>query len=152
MHIPCVCMIKFKFLAHLTLPTQSCQVLYSFCANLQHSLIMWLMVSSLSLHCLHLLFCCVLSIVTLIWLILMALFCAAIRRDSVSLLKFPFLNHIYLIYMYKEDLALNNLQWLICHKTQPFLSHTIQFSALLPVSYNPSLDLYWRPKLREDSD
>ena len=27
-------------------------------------------------------------------------------------------NHIYLIYKYKEDLALNNLQWLICHKTQ----------------------------------
>ena len=27
-------------------------------------------------------------------------------------------NHIYLIYMYKEDLALNNLQWLICHKNQ----------------------------------
>ena len=25
---------------------------------------------------------------------------------------------IYLIYMYKEDLVLNNLQWLICHKTQ----------------------------------
>ena len=30
-----------------------------------------------------------------------------------------FINHIYLIFMYKEDLALNNLQWLICHKTQP---------------------------------
>ena len=28
-------------------------------------------------------------------------------------------NHISLIYMYKKDLALNNLQWLICHKTQP---------------------------------
>ena len=28
-------------------------------------------------------------------------------------------NHIYLIYMYKEDLALNNLQWLICHETPP---------------------------------
>ena len=27
--------------------------------------------------------------------------------------------HIYLIYMYKEDLALINLQWLICHKTKP---------------------------------
>ena len=27
-------------------------------------------------------------------------------------------NHIYLIYMYKEDLALNNLQLLICHQTQ----------------------------------
>ena len=26
---------------------------------------------------------------------------------------------IYAIYMYKEDLALNNLQWLICRKTQP---------------------------------
>ena len=24
-----------------------------------------------------------------------------------------------LIYMYEEDLALNNLQWLICHNTQP---------------------------------
>ena len=29
------------------------------------------------------------------------------------------LNHIYLIYMYKEDLALNILQWLMCHQTQP---------------------------------
>ena len=28
------------------------------------------------------------------------------------------LNHIYLLYMYKQDLALNNLQWLICHKTK----------------------------------
>ena len=27
-------------------------------------------------------------------------------------------NYMYLIYMYIEDLALNNLQWLICHKTQ----------------------------------
>ena len=24
-----------------------------------------------------------------------------------------------LIYMYEEDLVLNNLQWLICNKTQP---------------------------------
>ena len=31
-------------------------------------------------------------------------------------------NHIYLIYTYKEYLALNNLQWLICHKTKPNLS------------------------------
>ena len=28
-------------------------------------------------------------------------------------------NHIYLIYMNKEDLALDNLQWLMYHKTQP---------------------------------
>ena len=30
-----------------------------------------------------------------------------------------FTNHIYLTYMYKQDLALNKLQGLICHKTQP---------------------------------
>ena len=30
-----------------------------------------------------------------------------------------FTNHIYLIYIYKQALALNNLQCLICLKTQP---------------------------------
>ena len=50
----------------ITLPTQSSLVLYSFRANLLHSLILWLMVSSLS----HLLFCCVLSILALIWFVL----------------------------------------------------------------------------------
>ena len=45
----------------ITLPTKSCLVLYSFCANLLYSLIMWLMVSSLSSHSLHWLFCCVYS-------------------------------------------------------------------------------------------
>ena len=39
----------------ITLPTKSCLVLYTFCGNLLHSLIMWLMVSSLSPHSLHLL-------------------------------------------------------------------------------------------------
>ena len=29
-----------------------------------------------------------------------------------------FTNYIYSIYLYKEDLALNNLQWLICHEIQ----------------------------------
>ena len=70
----------------IPLLTQSCLVLYSFCANLLRSLIMWLMVSSLSPHRLHLLFCWVLSILALIWLVLKALICAAIRRDSVSFL------------------------------------------------------------------
>ena len=81
----------------ITLPTQSCQVLYSFCANLLHSLIMWLMVSSLSPHSHHLLFFCVLSILVLIWLALIVLFCAAIRRDSVSLWKFHFLSHVQIL-------------------------------------------------------
>ena len=60
--------LNFNFLhisQWITLPTQSCLALYSFCANLLHSLIMWLMVSTLSLHSLHLLFCCVLSILAL---------------------------------------------------------------------------------------
>ena len=74
----------------ITLQTQSCLALYSFCANLLHSLIIWLIVSSLSPHSLHLLLFSVLPILALIWLVLMALSCAAIRRDSVSLLKFSF--------------------------------------------------------------
>ena len=60
---------NFNFLHNsqwITLPTQSCLVLYSFCANLLHSLIMWLMVSYLSPHNQHLLFCCILSILAII--------------------------------------------------------------------------------------
>ena len=30
-------------------------------------------------------------------------------------------NHIYLIYMYKEDLAMNNLQWLILEREKMFV-------------------------------
>ena len=58
----------------ITYPTQSSLVSYSFCANLLHSLIMWLIVSSLSPHNLHLLFCCILSILPLMWLVLTAFF------------------------------------------------------------------------------
>ena len=36
-----------------------------------------------------------------------------------NVIKKMCLEILYLRYMYKEDLALNNLQWLICHKTQP---------------------------------
>ena len=28
-------------------------------------------------------------------------------------------NHVYLIFLFEENLALNNLQWLKCHKTNP---------------------------------
>ena len=81
----------------ITLPIQSCLALYSRCANLLHSLIIWLMVSSLSPNSLHLLFCWVLSILALIWFVLMTLSCAAIWRDSVSLWKFPFLSHVQVL-------------------------------------------------------
>ena len=64
--------------------------IFSFCANLMHSLIMWLIVFSRSPHSLNLLFCYVLSILALISLVLMASFCAALRRDSVSRQKFLF--------------------------------------------------------------
>ena len=49
----------------ITLPTKSFLVLYSFYANLLHSLIMWVIVSSLSSHNLRLIFCSVLSILAL---------------------------------------------------------------------------------------
>ena len=89
--------LNFLYISQwITLTTEPCLVLYSFCANLLHSL-MWLMVSSLSLHSLHLLFCCVLSILILIWLVHTGLFCAAIWRDSVSLLKFPFFSHVQVL-------------------------------------------------------
>ena len=64
-------------------------------ASLLYLLIMWLLVSSLSPHDIHLLFCCVLSILALIWLIIMALFCTAVWWDSVSVVNFPFLSHIH---------------------------------------------------------
>ena len=50
-----------------------------FCVNLLYSL-MWLLVLFRSQHNPHLVFCCV-----CLFSVLMALFCAAIRRDSVSL-------------------------------------------------------------------
>ena len=50
---------------------------------------------------------------------------------------------IYLMYMDKMDLALNNLQWLICHKTQPnqtkpnlFLSQLSKVTPHLPFETN----------------
>ena len=60
----------------ITFPTKLCLILYSLCTNLLHSLIMWLIVSSLSPHNIRLLFCCVVSIFVLTLLVLMALFCA----------------------------------------------------------------------------
>ena len=62
----------------ITLPIQSCLALYSFCANLLYSLIMGLMVSSLSPHSLHLVFCCVLSILWYDWFL---------RRIIISYVK-----------------------------------------------------------------
>ena len=65
-HIPFVHIEKFPFLAHfpwITMPTQSWLVLYSLeicCIRL------WFLVSSLSSHNVHLLFCCALFVLALI--------------------------------------------------------------------------------------
>ena len=102
-HIPFVHMVKLNSLHDsqlISLPTQLCQVLYSFCASLLHSLIMWLIVSP---HNIHLLFSCVLPILALIWMVHMAVFWDAIRRYSVSLLWFPFHCHIQ-VFSYKMSL------------------------------------------------
>ena len=77
----------------ITFPNQSCLILYSLSASLLHLFIMWLIVSSMSTHNLQLLFCWILSILALIWMVFIA-FWAAIWRDSVSIIQFPSLNHV----------------------------------------------------------
>ena len=45
--------------------------------------------------------------------------CEQMRSDSSkNIINKMCVEIIYLIYMYKEDLTLNNLPWLICHKNQ----------------------------------
>ena len=72
---------------------------------------MWLIISSLSLHNLHLLFCCILSISDLTYWILRALFYVAIRRDSVSFLTFPFRSHVQELSC--EILLVSRLKYLV---------------------------------------
>ena len=94
-HITFVRMVKLQFLVQFPVDSLAHLIVPSLILFLLHSLIMRLIVLSLSSRNLHLLFCCVLSILALIWLVLMALFYAAIRRDSVSLSMFPFLSHVH---------------------------------------------------------
>ena len=92
-HIPYVCMISIPCTIPSGSSSQASHVFSCtiFWTNLLHSLIIWLIVSSLSPHNLHLLFYYIWSIFALTEFILMALFCATIQRDSLSLLRFPFL-------------------------------------------------------------
>ena len=47
--------------------------------------------------------------------------CKPMNTDLFKMLSsnYSFTNHIYLVYMYEQDLALNNLERLIYRKTQP---------------------------------
>ena len=100
MHIPFILTVRFKLLTkfpvdHLHPTLHSYLDLYSRCAYIPLSLFIWLIVSSSSPYNQHLLFFrLVCSYLT--YLILMMLFCAAIWRDSVSLLKYPFFNDVQL--------------------------------------------------------
>ena len=77
----------------ITLPSQSCLVILFLCQFAAFAnYVIDLFVSP---HNLCLLFCCVISILALMWLVLMALFFSAIRRDSVSLLRFSFLCRVH---------------------------------------------------------
>ena len=75
----------------ITLPSQSCLVLYSSCANLLHSLIMLLIVTSLLSHNLHLFFCCVYSCFHIVGPYGVILCCK--KRFSFSLNVFLFKPH-----------------------------------------------------------
>ena len=126
-------MVKFQFLAQFQMITffiQSCLVLYYSYANLLHSLIMWLTLSALSPYDLDFLFCCVLSNFALTSLVLIALLCVAIRKDSVSLLRFPFLSHVQVFSC--EILS-------VCRLKYPY--SCFSFSFLFPC-YCCSLDQY----------
>ena len=125
---------NFNFLHNsqwITLPTQSYLVLYSYCANLQHSLIMWLMVSSLSPHKLHFMFCLVLSILALIWWILIALFSAAIRRDSVCLLRFPFFSHVHVFLFESSVILALNVHRVVFHLIYVFWLLSFRWSSCI---------------------
>ena len=113
-------MVKFQFLPLLwiTFPSNTCQILYSFCTSLLYSL-MGLISSSLSPPNQHLPFddttkwyihklksdqgnekhknlCYVFPIFALTYLVLKALFWVAIWRDSVFLSRFLILRHVLL--------------------------------------------------------
>ena len=76
-HIAFVPMVKLQLLAQFQLDPLShpvVPILYSFCANLLLSFIMWLKMLLLSPHNLHMLFYCVFSILDLIWSVFISVF------------------------------------------------------------------------------
>ena len=79
----------------IPIPTQSYLVFYSFCSSWLHSFIMTWTISSLCIYnytCNSVTYCQ--FSLQYNWSLLL---CAAIRRDSVSLLRFPFLSHVQII-------------------------------------------------------
>ena len=81
-HIPLSHVVSFFFFCQTPSgsPSPPRHVFSLFYFKLMHSLIMWLIISFLSPHYLHLHFYCILFIFALTYLVLMALFCATIRK------------------------------------------------------------------------
>ena len=50
--------------------------------------------------------------------------------------------------MYKEDLALNNLQWLICHKTKPNQTKPVKY--ILWNCFKQTLPKYYQTNDQKD--
>ena len=46
-------------------------------------------------------------------------------------------SYIFNRYMYKEDLALNNLRWLICHKSNQTNAKTYSCGRAVVILHNP---------------
>ena len=126
---------SFNFMHDSAEITQSCLVLHSFCTSFLYSLIMRVIISFLSPHNLNLLFCWVLSILALIWLVLMALFCATIRRDSVSLLKFPYLRHVHVFSWVMSFVSSYKRPWCCFSSHFCFLLIVILFVFVLSVLF-----------------
>ena len=62
------------------------------------------------------------------------------------LANYLFTNHTFLIYMHKQDLVFNNLQGLICCKTQP--THqptTLKKRLIIPYDEKKNMSHYFTP-------
>ena len=86
-HILFVHMVKLKFLAQFPMDL--------FTHLVVSTLIVILCLFAALFHLYHYITYSCLSILVLISLVLIALFPAAIRKDSVSLLRFPFFSHVH---------------------------------------------------------
>ena len=60
--------------------------------------------------------------------------------------------YVFYIYMNKKDLALDNLQWFICHETRPNQINPETFEEYNKWTFamGPPVDSWWRPVRLKD--
>ena len=113
-----LCMRPFM-IQWIIIPTQISLVLYYLCANLLYSFISYFVIDHF-VFCHDIVYICYFVVSYLFWL--MALFCAAVRRDSVSILMFPFLSHVQ-VFLWKI--------LLVCHLKYPYCCFSYHFCFLV---------------------